>query len=396
MEGMEETTKAEAHLTSAAAFVDGGIQDACDDACSICLEVFCDSNPSTVTTCKHEYHLQCVLEWCQRSSQCPMCWQPISLKDPTSQELLEAVERERSFRSNPSRNATIFHHPALGDFELQHLPVGVDNAEIEERIIQHLAAAAAMGQARHAARREGHWRRSSTQGHPQFLVLSRNPNASSLPTVHMPSSPSWRGEGEPAPGIVANLPPPPPNAFGEGSLQSASSYPRSPLLSEPNVLSRNQRGLNSNSRSLNHSSQGGQDRSGPSDFQAFSESFKSRLNAVSTRYKESISRSTRSWKEKFFSRNSSMTDLGSEVRREVNAGIATVSRMMEHLETGENNRSGTASVSNASESSTPSESNNEHRTEGAGDHSLNERDVEGAIASGSGSSGTALQNLHRC
>lgn len=38
-----------------------------------------------------------------------------------SQELLEAVERERSFRFNPSRNATIFRHPTLGDFELQHV-----------------------------------------------------------------------------------------------------------------------------------------------------------------------------------------------------------------------------------------------------------------------------------
>lgn len=91
---------------------------------------------------------------CQRSSQCPMCWQNISLKDPSrsiivnllplfnmlqillatfipwrlifmfllcSQELLDAVENERSIRMNPPRNTTIFHHPALGDFELQHV-----------------------------------------------------------------------------------------------------------------------------------------------------------------------------------------------------------------------------------------------------------------------------------
>lgn len=44
----EEINKSDAHLTSAAAFVEGGIQDACDDACSICLEAFCDSDPSTV------------------------------------------------------------------------------------------------------------------------------------------------------------------------------------------------------------------------------------------------------------------------------------------------------------------------------------------------------------
>lgn len=51
---MEETKKSEPHLTSAAAFVEGGIQEACDDACSICLEAFCDSDPSTVlyTYCK--------------------------------------------------------------------------------------------------------------------------------------------------------------------------------------------------------------------------------------------------------------------------------------------------------------------------------------------------------
>lgn len=45
---MEEEKVSEKSLTSAAAFVEGGIQDACDDACSICLEAFCDSDPSTV------------------------------------------------------------------------------------------------------------------------------------------------------------------------------------------------------------------------------------------------------------------------------------------------------------------------------------------------------------
>lgn len=107
---MDETTKIEGHLSSAAAFVEGGIQEACDDACSICLEAFTDSDPSSVrhlpyfffctsftllakarfylqfkgssvddhaslefillknslvqvTGCKHEFHLQCILEW---------------------------------------------------------------------------------------------------------------------------------------------------------------------------------------------------------------------------------------------------------------------------------------------------------------------------------------------
>ncbi|KAJ1392755.1 Zinc finger, RING-type [Sesbania bispinosa] len=173
-------SKTETHMTSAVAFVEGGIQESCDDACSICLEEFCESDPSTVTTCRHEFHLQCILEWGQRSSQCPMCWQSISLKDPTSQELFEAVEQERKLRVTPSRNAAIFRHPALGDFDLQQLRMSVNDADLEERIIQHLAAAAAMGRANHLVRREVQRTRSSAHGHPHFLVFSTQPFAPSL------------------------------------------------------------------------------------------------------------------------------------------------------------------------------------------------------------------------
>ncbi|BBH05367.1 RING-H2 group F2A [Prunus dulcis] len=366
--GMEETNKSEAHLTSAAAFVEGGIQEACDDACSICLEAFCDSDPSTLTGCKHEFHLQCILEWCQRSSQCPMCWQPISLKDPTSQELLEGVERERSNRSNPPRNTTIFHHPTLGDFELQHLPVGVNDAELEERIIQHLAAAAAMGRARHIARREGQRNRSSTQGRPQFLM----------------------GEGEPAPSISVPFPSPPLNTGEESSqattpVPSSQSGPVSALASGTSVPAPNQHGSSiSNSGSPSQSSPSTQDRAGPSDLQSFSESLKTRFNAVSTRYKESISKSTRGWKERLFSRNAAMADLGSEVKREVNASFATVSRMMERLETRDNSRINDPCVSNSLDSSIP-QSDNQQTSENGGENSLNDHNKPAVCAAGSSS-----------
>ncbi|KAK6926487.1 Zinc finger, RING-type [Dillenia turbinata] len=356
----DEGKRSENHLSSAAAFVEGGIQDACDDACSICLEAFCESDPSTVTSCKHEFHLQCILEWCQRSSQCPMCWQPISLKDPASQELLEAVERERSFRFNPSRNATIFHHPTLGDFELQHLPVGANDAELEERIIQHLAAAAAMGRARHIARREGQRSRSSAHGRPQFLVFSAQPNSQSAGPAS--ASLAQRGEGQPTPAIAIASPSSPlspsspPSTGGEESSQVISSEADQASGSAPgsSVLAAHQlRSSLNNRRSPGQSSPNSQDRAGPSDFQSFSESLKSRFNAVSMRYKESISKSTRGWKERWFSRNTSMADLGSEVRREVNAGIATVSRMMERLETRDSSRTSTPDPNVSEDSSTP-------------------------------------------
>ncbi|KAE8725775.1 RING-H2 group F2A isoform 2 [Hibiscus syriacus] len=96
---MEETQKLDSHMTSAATFVKWGIQDASDDSCSICLDEFYSSDPST-------------------------------------------------------------------------LPVGVNDPELEERIIQHFAAAAAaMGRTHRTGRREGQ-RRSSTNGRPHVLVLS--------------------------------------------------------------------------------------------------------------------------------------------------------------------------------------------------------------------------------
>lgn len=337
----EETAKMESHLSSAAAFVEGGIQDACGDSCSICLEDFTEQDPSTVTSCKHEFHLQCILEWCQRSSQCPMCWQAISLKDPTSQELLEAVERERSIRVNRSRNSTIFHHPTLGDFELQHLPVGTNEAELEERIIQHLAAAAAMGRAHHIARREGQRGRSASQGRAQFLVFSTSPNTSSLGSL--PDSAQIGEHDTMVAGTSFNastlLAPTEETPHQASHIVSGQADQVVTLPSGDNVTYAGRPGLSHSRSFADQSSVNNENRAGPSDFHTFSESLKSRLNAVSTRYKDSISRSTRGWKERLFSRNSSMSELGSEVRREVNAGIATVSRMVERLDMRENMRS---------------------------------------------------------
>ncbi|KAH1262466.1 E3 ubiquitin-protein ligase RHF2A [Glycine max] len=372
MEVPEMEGKTESHMTSAAAFVEGGVQEACDDACSICLEDFCKSDPATVTNCKHEFHLQCILEWhllaivcrCQRSSQCPMCWQPISLRDATSQELLEAVELERSLRDTPSRNAAIFHHPTLGDFELQHLPMGVNEADIEERIIQHLTAAAAMRRSHHLSRREGHRTRPSAHGRPHFLVYSTQPSA----------PPSAAGGGsEPAAIPVGS--PSTPLTFDGNEQSSLQQIPHvqtqsSSLTSASTVSTTNLQGVHSDDRSFaSHSFPASQDRAQPSE-QSFSDSLRSRFNAVSMRYKDSISKGTRGWKERLFSPNSSMSELGSEVRRELNAKIASVSRLMERLETRENNSAAGTSLSNHLVNRSIAETSNQSNVEARGENSL--------------------------
>ncbi|XP_073275035.1 E3 ubiquitin-protein ligase RHF2A-like isoform X2 [Primulina huaijiensis] len=344
---MDEVKEAESRIASAAAFVEGGIQEACDDACSICLEVFCDSDPSTVTSCKHDFHLQCILEWCQRSSSCPMCWQTISLKDPVSQELLDAVEQERNIRLLPSRNTTIFRHPTLGDFELQHLPMGVNDLELEDRIIQHLAAAAAMGRTQRIDRREDYRNLSSVHARPQFRVISTHPNASSTGNVSASRAPGG-SETEPAASVLTNTSVPLTVVGNEGHEYVSSSV-QSNLISSSSsghVTPTTHTGISSDQSFMSPSSLPTQDRAGPSEFQSFSESWKSRLNAISMKYKDSISKNTRGWKEKLFSKGSRIADIGSEVRREPNPGIATVTRLMEHLETRNNNRASCALLSN--------------------------------------------------
>ncbi|BBH07542.1 RING-H2 group F2A [Prunus dulcis] len=370
-----EAKKSESHMISAAAFVEGGIQEACAEACSICLEEFCESDPSVMYLQLH--FVPCLAGTmllkskqgytytyrCQRSSQCPMCWQAISLKDSCSQELLEAVERERSFR-NTSRNATIFHHPTLGDFEFQHFLVtwGTNNAELEERIIQHLAAAASMGRAHHNGRREGQRSRSSARGHPHFSVFSTHPSASPLGPVSAPGGTT------------------------DGISPSASGSVR---------MHRNRQGLSSSHwNSTSQSSPLNQDRAGPSDLQSISESLKSKFNSMSMRYKESFSRSTRGWKERLFSRSTSMSELSSEVRREVNAGIATVSRMMERLETKDIGRAPEASVANhTADGSAADQSNNPNSLEIHGENRLSDNNRPGTTCPAAMHLSSAFHNL---
>ncbi|XP_073054783.1 E3 ubiquitin-protein ligase RHF2A-like isoform X6 [Primulina eburnea] len=301
---MEEGNNSENHLTSAAAFVEGGVQEASDDSCSICLEVFCDIDPSTVTSCKHEFHLHCILEWCQRSSECPMCLQPISFKDPTSQELLDAVEHERKLRTNRPRNTSIFHHPTLEDFELQHLAISGSDSELEERIIQHLATSAAMGRARQLARIEGRRSRSYAQGHPHFLVFSTHLNGPSATSV---ASSANERDGSSTPHIVRI-------AASNSSLltigENSTSLVPLPSSDQGSIVGANQHGISSTNR-----------------------------------YKESLTRSTRGWKEKLFTRSSSASCPSAEVLREVDDGIVHACRLMDHLEIRDEDRTNVASIS---------------------------------------------------
>eukprot|EP00250_Pteridium_aquilinum_P034462 c7622_g1_i1 orf=212-826(+) len=44
-----------------------------EENCPICLEEYDKENPRIDTVCEHHYHLGCILEWMERSENCPMC-----------------------------------------------------------------------------------------------------------------------------------------------------------------------------------------------------------------------------------------------------------------------------------------------------------------------------------
>ncbi|KAF5951010.1 hypothetical protein HYC85_013003 [Camellia sinensis] len=279
-----------------------------EDACSICLEPFNSQDPPTVTNCRHEYHLQCILEWSQRSKECPICWQLLVLKDPSSQELLAAVENERNLRSR--RNARHIRE----DYEMNIDNSYGDDSDFDERIMRHFAAAAR--RARYVERRGRP--RSSGIGPPLVLL--------SVPTGDLPppdvqhmrtTSPEERQTSS--------------YEFSEGDSPTFSTQ-RSVVPEVVNVEPKSVGNGECCNKPRVLCSPESPQRPSSSEFLAFSESVKLKFSAASARYKESISKSTRGFKEKLLAQNISVRELGRGVQREMNAGIAGVAQMIERLD----------------------------------------------------------------
>ncbi|KAL6970384.1 RING-type E3 ubiquitin transferase [Sarracenia purpurea var. burkii] len=286
--------------------------DDSEDTCSICLEPFNSQDPPTVTNCRHDYHLQCILEWSQRSKECPICWQPLVLRDPTSQELLAAVENERNLRSR--HNSHHIHE----DYAINHDISYSDDSDFDELIMRHFAAAS---RARYV----------NSRGRQRFSGIGPSQAIFSVPTGDQPlhdvqhmhtTSPEARQSSS--------------HEFSEGDsttfsplttihTQTPSSVVRGIVNMEPNAVD-DLDGCVKPSQLLPESPQR---PTSSSDFLAFSESIKSKFSAASVRYKESIAKSTRGFKEKLLGHNISVKELGKEVHREMNAGLA---RMIERLD----------------------------------------------------------------
>ncbi|KAF3547303.1 hypothetical protein DY000_02009045 [Brassica cretica] len=269
--------------------------DDTDDACSICLESFTLQDPATVTSCKHEYHLQCIIEWSQRSKECPICWQFFVLKDPVSQELLAAVDKERlmkttNMRSPSSPRSSIPHE----DFHSEE-----EESSFDEQFLRHLTEAA----------------------HRRCLLRTRDtPIPSDDPT---PSDMPNLGHNISA--VISHVQHQNANPPSPADTSNGSRISRGPSLSEASSLPEAIKSkLAAASARYAHKTH----------FIIFLHSQVKLMvwRHASSRYKESISKSKQGLKEKLLARNNSVKELSKGVQREMNAGIAGVTRMMERFD----------------------------------------------------------------
>jgi len=86
------------------------------------------------------------------------------------------------------------------------VPVDADDAEIEERILQHLAAAAAIRRSHRHARREGRRSRSAAHGHGHPQILFFPTAAEATPGGSLSSHPPQEGDHEHASAVISSRP----------------------------------------------------------------------------------------------------------------------------------------------------------------------------------------------
>lgn len=309
---------AAASSSSSSSSLGAGVDDAFeDDSCSICLDPFTAQEPATVTCCNHDYHLQCILEWSQRSKECPICWQLLVLKDHASQELLAAVETERLLRSRNSTPASMIVPHLDDDYDVEQDSYS-DDSDFDEHIMQHLAAAAS-SRAHHVHERE----RQRSVGPSQVIAFN---SPEHVATVQQTCTSPEEGQTLIHGSSVINSPTPDTLSVNIQNLSSvtppdvnqvSTTAVNSPF--KPRILFR---------QPPTDSPEG----QGSPEVLSLSDSIKSKWFAASARYKESLSKSTRGIKEKLVARNNSVKELSKEVQREMSAGIAGVARMIERLD----------------------------------------------------------------
>ncbi|KAF3631170.1 putative fasciclin-like arabinogalactan protein 17-like isoform 1 [Capsicum annuum] len=95
---------------------------------------------------------------------------------------------EPLIKDTPHKRSNKHKENKMGHWALLELPMDIDDAELEECILQHLVVATSMGRAHHMGQRDGSRNSLSTNERPYFLVFSTHHNSS--PTTSVSPSPT--------------------------------------------------------------------------------------------------------------------------------------------------------------------------------------------------------------
>ena len=128
-------------------------------------------------------------------------------------------------------NVVLVFHNSSGQMQL---PAGINDAELQERIIQHLAAAAAIGRTHRVSRRDGSRSRSSAHARPQFVVYSGHPPGSSAGSGGEGTEPIAAPETNPSVSVA--------------SINNIGSNQNSAVLSRPLVVPTSSPGSSNDNR----------------------------------------------------------------------------------------------------------------------------------------------------
>ncbi|KAI3436104.1 hypothetical protein D9Q98_002162 [Chlorella vulgaris] len=102
-----------------------------EDICSVCLDEYTSQDPGAPTVCGHHYHLQCIMQWAQRSRECPLCFKSLQLEDEAMNSLLPFGE----YVSPEQRRAEA---SSIEGWELERLLVRL--AAVSQREHRHRSA----------------------------------------------------------------------------------------------------------------------------------------------------------------------------------------------------------------------------------------------------------------
>ncbi|KAK5773229.1 E3 ubiquitin-protein ligase ATL42-like [Gossypium arboreum] len=93
--------------------------------CSVCLSKFEDTEVlRLLPQCKHAFHVECIDEWLEKHSSCPLCRQKINADDPT---ILTYSNSFRFLRNGSNSNMELKEDGGSSRFETRTADMATDN-----------------------------------------------------------------------------------------------------------------------------------------------------------------------------------------------------------------------------------------------------------------------------